>query len=67
MVDVWLPYGKSNLCVRIPARNFLGSIEPKEVAGVPDTLAEVKRALNKPFGSKRLNEIAQKGQKVAIV
>jgi nickel-dependent lactate racemase len=67
MVDVWLPYGKSNLCVRIPARNFLGSIEPKEVPGVPDTLAEVKRALNKPFGSKRLNEIAQKGQKVAIV
>ena len=67
MVDVWLPYGKSNLCVRIPARNFLGSIEPKEIAGVSDPLAEIKRALKNPLGSKQLNEIAKKGQKVAIV
>ena len=67
MVDVWLPYGKSNLCVRIPARNLLGSIEPKEMEGVSDPLAEIRRALKEPFGSKQLNELAKKGQKVAIV
>ena len=44
MVDVWLPYGKSSICVRVPARNLLGIIEPKEVAGVSDPEAEVKRA-----------------------
>lgn len=67
MVDVWLPYGKSDVCVRIPARNFLGSIEPKEEAGAPDAKAEIERALKEPIGSKRLREIAQPEHKVAIV
>jgi len=67
MVDVWLPYGKSDVCVRIPARNLLGSIEPKQVPGVADVKAEVERALSEPIGSKRLSEIAQPEHKVAIV
>jgi nickel-dependent lactate racemase len=67
MVDVWLPYGKSDVCVRIPARNLLGSIEPKHVAGAEDVTAEIQRALREPIGSKRLNEIAQSQHKVAIV
>ncbi len=67
MVDVWLPYGKSEVCVRIPVRNLLGSIEPKEQAGVLDAKAEIERALTAPIGSKRLSEIARPEQKVAIV
>ncbi|MCX8153364.1 MAG: nickel-dependent lactate racemase [Candidatus Bathyarchaeota archaeon] len=67
MVDVWIPYGKSEVCVRIPARNFLGSIEPKEQAGAPDAKAEIERALREPIGSKRLSEIAKPEHKVAIV
>lgn len=67
MVDVWLPYGKSDVCVRIPARNLLGSIEPKPVAGVENEKAEIERALNNPISSKRLSEIAQTENKVAIV
>ncbi len=67
MVDVWLPYGESDVCIRVPARNFLGSIEAKKVVGVPDPESEIKRALKEPIGSKRLNEIAQADQKVAIV
>ena len=67
MVDVWLPYGKSDICVRIPARNLLGSIEPKQVPGAADVTAEIERALREPIGSKRLSEIAQPKHKVAIV
>jgi nickel-dependent lactate racemase len=67
MVDVWLPYGKSDVCVRIPARNLLGSIEPKDKAITPDAKTEVERALKEPFGSKRLSEIAQPEHKIAIV
>jgi nickel-dependent lactate racemase len=67
MVDVWLPYGESNVCVRVPARNLLGTIEPKEAVGVSDPIEEVKRALSEPIGSKRLNEISHAGQKVVIV
>jgi nickel-dependent lactate racemase len=67
MVDVWLPYGKSDVCVRIPARNLLGTIEPKNVSAAPDAKAEIERALKEPIGSKRLSEIAKPEHKVAIV
>jgi lactate racemase len=67
MVDAWLPYGKSQVCVRIPTRNFLGSIEPKEKPGVPDPIAEIERALKEPLGSKKLNEIVKPESRVAIV
>jgi len=69
MVDVWLPYGKTDVCVRVPARNLLGTIEPTDRQGVADAKAEVERALRNPVpvGSKRLSEIAKPESKVAIV
>jgi nickel-dependent lactate racemase len=67
MVDVWLPYGKTDVCARIPARNFLGTIEPKEKPGVADSLAEVERALREPIGTNLLGEIVKSGDAVAVV
>ena len=67
MVDVWLPYGKSEVCVRVPTRNFLGSIEPREKPRATDPKAEVEKALNEPLDSKKLREIAKPESKVAIV
>jgi nickel-dependent lactate racemase len=67
MVDVWLPYGKTDVCVRVPARNLLGTIEPKEEKGAEDQKAEVERALKEPINSKRLSEIVTPESKVAIV
>lgn len=67
MVDAWLPYGKSQVCARIPTRNFLGSIEPKEKPGVSDPQAEIERAIKSPLGSKMLDESVKPENKVAIV
>jgi len=67
MVDVWLPYGKTEVCARIPTRNFLGNIEPKEKPGVVDPRAEVERALKEPVGTKPLGEIVKPGNSVAVV
>src|SRR4030042_2725868 len=67
MVDVWLPYGKTDVCVRVPARNLLGTIEPKDRAAAPDQKAEVERALKESIGTKQLLEIAKPESKVAIV
>ena len=67
MVDVWLPYGKTDVCVRIPARNLLGTIEPKEQPAAADAKAEVERALKEPIHSKHLSEIVNAESKVAIV
>jgi nickel-dependent lactate racemase len=67
MVDVWLPYGKTEVCVRVPARNLLGSIDPKEKAPVPESGAEVRRALREPIGSRRLGEIVKPESRVVVV
>jgi len=67
MVDVWLPYGKTEICARIPTRNYLGNIEPQEKTAVADAKAEIERAIKNPIGTKPLAEIARKGGKVAIV
>jgi len=67
MVDVWLPYGKTEVCARIPTKNYLGNIEPKEKPSVKNAKAEIERALNEPIGTQRLSEIAKKGNKAAIV
>jgi lactate racemase len=67
MVDVWLPYGKTDVCLRVPARNLLGHIEPNERKGVPDTKAEIERAIRNPIGSQQLSEIAKPVNSVAIV
>ena len=67
MVDAWLPYGKSEVCVRIPTRNFLGTIEPREKTGIPDVKVEIERALKEPVGSKMLSEIVRPESRVAIV
>ncbi|MDH5437333.1 MAG: nickel-dependent lactate racemase [Candidatus Bathyarchaeota archaeon] len=67
MVDVWLPYGKTDVCARIPTRNFLGTIEPKEKPGVADSRAEVERALREPIGTNPLGEIVKSGEAVAVV
>ena len=67
MVDVWLSYDKTEICARIPTRNFLGAIEPKEKPGVPDVRAEILRAINSPMGTKPLSEAVKAGSKIAIV
>jgi nickel-dependent lactate racemase len=67
MVDVWLPYGKTEVCARVPTRNFLGIIEPREKHGVPDAEAEIRRAINSPIGSRPLGDIVRPNSRVALV
>jgi len=67
MVEVWLPFGKTEVCTRIPTPNYLGTIEPKEKHGVPSPKAEIERAIKDPAGTERLNEMVNPNDKVAIV
>lgn len=67
MVDVWFPYGKTEVCVRIPARNFLGTIDPEEKPSMPADREEIERALGMPLGSGNLGDIVEAEHKVAIV
>jgi len=66
VVEVWLPYGETEVCVRIPTANLLDIVEPKKV-DKKDPQSEIRSALQNPIGTKRLAEIVRPGSKVAIV
>jgi nickel-dependent lactate racemase len=67
MVEIWLPYGKTEVVARIPSENLLAVVDAKERPGVDDPTAEITRVLDNPVGSRKLEEIAKLGDRVAIV
>jgi len=67
VVEVWLPYGSTEVCVRIPTANLLDIIEPKKMDVAQNPQAEIRSALQYPLGDARLTEIVKPGAKITIV
>ena len=67
MVEVWLPYGDTEVCVRIPTANLLDIIEPRRIASAKNPQEEIKNALQNPLGSKRLAEIVKPRAKITVI
>jgi nickel-dependent lactate racemase len=67
LVEVWLPYGKTEVCVRVPTQNLLKIIEPNDKNAAQNPQSEIESSLANPFGTKRLSEMAKPGSKVALV
>ncbi len=67
MVELWLPYGKTEVVARIQAENLLKVVKTTGSPGVKDSNAEIMRALDNPLESKSLEDIVGSGDKVAIV
>ncbi len=66
-MELWLPYGETEVVVRVPAENLLGVADAKEPDVVPDPHAEVNRALENPIGGVKLGNLVKAGCKIAIV
>jgi nickel-dependent lactate racemase len=62
-----LGYGESVLRVRVAQRNLLGVVKPNDVEMASDENSEIESALSNPIGTPRLSEIADKGERVAII
>lgn len=62
---VEIPIGDRRFSVPVP--NLIGVAEPEYTPGVPDSRAEVIRALDEPIGSPGLEELAQGKRTAAIV
>jgi len=67
LVEVWLPYGKTEVCVRVQTKNLLDIIEPKEKTEAENPQSEIENAMENPLGTKRLSETVKPGDKVSIV
>ncbi len=69
-VEVTLPYGEKSVIFTIPKRNFFGFLEPNEIKGVSsreDIRKLVIQKLKDPIGTKHINELVKRGDKVVIV
>ena len=62
-----IPYGKQEIEVRIPRKNYLATLMPKYRPGAKDEAGEIRRALENPIGTPRLREIARGKKSVVIV
>ncbi|MEM3522599.1 MAG: lactate racemase domain-containing protein, partial [Candidatus Bathyarchaeia archaeon] len=57
MVEVWLPYGNSEVPVRIKEENLIGIFNPKEAKIVENIQLEIKNALENPIGTEKLSKL----------
>ncbi len=62
-----LPYGISNLKVRVPERNFAFVLKPGFVAGLPDEPAAIQTAIRNPLGQKPLAEGVRPSDNVVVI
>lgn len=61
-----IPYGKQEMEIRIPKRNYLATLMPQYKPGLKEETGAVKKALESPIGTGRLKEIAR-GKKTAVI
>ena len=54
-----IPYGKGEIEIQIPRKNFVAALMPQYKPGLKDEAGAVRKALENPIGTKRLKEIAR--------
>ncbi len=63
----YLPYGKKEVSVNIPAKYSVRILKPDNAPAVPDEINKIERAIKAPIHSKCLSEIARGGKKAVII
>ena len=66
-MELWLPYGQTEIPIRIPDDNFYRILEPKKPSAVGDVRALVENALENPLGGYSLNGAVKPGATAGIV
>ncbi len=66
MPDIWLPYGKTEVCVRVPLENFKDEIKTAIAEGAENPRGEIERSIKNPIDVRGLSEIVKSGDKVVL-
>jgi nickel-dependent lactate racemase len=66
MVEVWLPYGKTEVHISVPLRNLLGTVEPDKGQPSANPFETITESLRNPIESKTISELVKPRAKVAI-
>jgi lactate racemase len=64
LVEVWLPYGRSEIPARVPEERLIDILKPENTKALAEPVAEVTRALH---SSEQFLEKANKASRVCIV
>jgi len=67
MVEIWLPYGKTKVSVKVPEENFKGAIETKDDDVVKNLASHIERSLQKPICSRPLRSMVKAGERAVLV
>jgi nickel-dependent lactate racemase len=67
MVEIWLPYGMTEVSVKVPEENFKGAIEIKDDDPLENLPFHIERSLQSPIGSKPLRSMVETGEKAVLV
>ena len=66
--SIELPFGNDNLALKIPLKNYIGTVKPHNIKGLENVELEVEKSLKNPIGLEKLSDIAkEKKGKVCIV
>jgi nickel-dependent lactate racemase len=67
-LEFWVPYGATEVPVRVPDTNFYRILEPaKPVANTPDIATMIARSLESPIGNISLTSLVKQGSTIGIV
>ena len=66
-MELWIPYGETEVPVRVPDDNFYRILEPAKPIGTKDALAIIEEALEKPIGGLFLKDVVKPGTVAGII
>ncbi len=66
MVEIWLPYGKTEVHISVPLRYLAGTIEPAELELPENPFEVVTSALGNPVESREIQDLVKGKRNVAI-
>jgi lactate racemase len=66
-LELWIPYGETEIPVKVPDDNFYRILEPPKQPGAKSPSAMIEAALDKPVGDLFLKEAVKPGNTVGIV
>ncbi len=66
-MELWLPYGQTEIPIRIPDDNFYRILEPNNSSRIGNPRALVENALETPLNGYSLREVVKPGAVAAIV
>lgn len=67
MVELWLPYGDSEVPVQVPDGNLLGTVFPEDLETVDDIRSEVLKVIRTTSKGKSLDQILDGKDEVVLV